>query len=504
MLFVSENIFEFNSGTEFSQAMHVKLFNKHGINSKYVTKNHNILLHRAIRTVGLKDDEVLNMYDFFQGVDTLAYDPDKMLSLRVAPEIVKKDYHIEGVDANHSLIKHNGQLVGRIDVHPATVGMIGSITWYDQFGNNSVVETYDIRGFKSTISYFHPNGTIGTVLYLNKEGKPVLEVTHMNIGGNLFPTMFKLLGYKGKDRRFNSEDELFTFFLDEYLQNNPSEVVVERPNLYQAVANSQNAVKKFAYIHDSVFADPNNSLNINGIKSVYAPIFGDLANKFHGVIVAAQEQKNALSALFPNINIKVAADTILFPDENSDIAPKEFESQTHKILVLGRVAPEHRPSEVIKTFAEVKKEIPDAKLTFQGYFSAEEKRDQLEKRIESLGLEDSVEFSDYKTNDQLKEIIQDHQVLLSTSSSEGFGMQIVNAFEYGIPVVAYDVAFQVAQLVKEGGELVSNNDFRSAAKAIVKLLTDKDSFVKAHQNALENAKTFNSDNVFAQWQLAVQ
>ncbi len=68
--FVSENVFTFNSGTEHAQAKRVQLFTEQGQSAQYVTRNYNRFLARDAEAIGLHAEQVLNMYDFFQGVPT--------------------------------------------------------------------------------------------------------------------------------------------------------------------------------------------------------------------------------------------------------------------------------------------------------------------------------------------------------------------------------------------------------------------------------------------------
>jgi poly(glycerol-phosphate) alpha-glucosyltransferase len=498
MLFVSENIYELNSGTEFSQAKHVQLHRGYGIDAKYVTRDYNPLLHRAAATIGLAENEsIVNMYDFFQGTMTIPYQPEKMMGLRLIPEIVKRDYHIEGINPNYSLIKYHGQVVGRADVIPATVGVIGDLTWYDSYGNLAVQERYDIRGFKSAVSYYHPNGEIGTTLYLNLAGRPVLEVTHMMVGGAVRPSMFKLIQYQGSDRRFNTEDDLFTFFLVEYLKQGPQDIVVERPTLLTAVANVTNAGRKFAYIHDSYLKTPQKQRSL--IQPVYQPLFGELVNYFDGVLVATMAQKEAIQTRFPNITVQVVADTFVAP-ESKQIVPMA-ERQPHSILVLGRVAPERRPNEVIKILAEVHKSIPDVQVTFQGYLSGDEKWNKLDQQIKSAGLEGQVHFNEYKTGKAFEMTLDQHQVLLSVAKSEGFGMHLVEAMTHGLPVAAYRTPYEVEETIGQGGVVARDGDYRTLAHQITHLLQNDHQLQELSQAAYENSQRFSREWAWQQWQI---
>lgn len=127
--FISENVFTFNSGTEHSQVKRVKLFNAQGQPALYVTRNYNRFLARDAASIGLNQDEVLNMYDYFQGTTAVER---KEQPLRLLDQIPLDEYHIEGHGPNYSTINHAGRELARINVMPATVGLVNDILYYDR------------------------------------------------------------------------------------------------------------------------------------------------------------------------------------------------------------------------------------------------------------------------------------------------------------------------------------------------------------------------------------
>ncbi|WP_054664924.1 hypothetical protein [Lacticaseibacillus camelliae] len=149
------------------------------------------------------------MYDYFQGTTKT---PRREQKLRALSQIPLAAYKIDGHGPNYSTLAENGRVLARIDVMPGTVGLVGTITYRDRFGNLTARENYDWRGFKSSVDYFHPDGQLARTTYLDQAGLPVLEEVFMNRNGQVAPTMWKLLAFHGHNYRFTTEDELFTFF----------------------------------------------------------------------------------------------------------------------------------------------------------------------------------------------------------------------------------------------------------------------------------------------------
>ena len=65
--FVNEYILQKNSSVEHTAMKRVKLFNHYKQPAKIITKIYDRLLHQTIGQFGISDDEVLNMFDYFQG-----------------------------------------------------------------------------------------------------------------------------------------------------------------------------------------------------------------------------------------------------------------------------------------------------------------------------------------------------------------------------------------------------------------------------------------------------
>lgn len=63
---VGENVFTFNSGIEFSQFERLKVFNDSNEDTVILLRNYNRMLNDELKKHGLKQKDVINMYDFFR------------------------------------------------------------------------------------------------------------------------------------------------------------------------------------------------------------------------------------------------------------------------------------------------------------------------------------------------------------------------------------------------------------------------------------------------------
>ena len=501
--FVNENIFTFNSGTEFSAMNRQKLFNKHGKNSKIVTRNYNQGLHQEIAKYGLKDSDIINMYDYFQGTTHVPHHHEK---LRYSNLVDKRYDKIIGVNSNYSLLKRGQRTVAKVNIFPLTVGEVGIVSYFDNFGNVTSRDIWDGRGFKSKTQYMHPNGTIGDEIVYNYQGVPVIEITHMYINHKtkqVGPSMFKLLNYKGHNWRFNTEDDMFVFFLDELLKQTPAILINDRPTLTGVVARVHNADAKYQLLHNEQTTDASMAGSAKGkLFPVLEPLFHRYLRAYDGLIVPTEQQKHDLNRLFPEVQVYAISDSAIDSDNLVSDAKRLKPRQHNNVLYIGRIAHDKHIDQLIQIAAFAKNQVPDLKLEIVGYFESPQYQKFLRAFVKKLGMQKSVKFINYAIGKRKDQLMKGAKAMVQTSFGEGLSMSLVNGLEYGIPEIAYDVNYGPNDIIENGknGYLIPKGNVREAANHLDDILTSQKTFNKLSQGALDKAKEFNDAAIIKQWQ----
>ncbi|CAI2563431.1 Poly(ribitol-phosphate)alpha-N-acetylglucosaminyltransferase [Apilactobacillus kunkeei] len=492
-LFVNENIFTFNSGTEFSAMNRIKLFKQNNVDAKIVTRNFNPTLHQEIKKYGIDDSDIINMYDYFQG----EMGPKKHHEyLRYSDLVDKHEYKINGIDNNKSYIEKLGERVAKVSIFPLTVGEIGNVDYYDNFGNISSRDVFDYRGFKSKTIYMHPDGNIGHELVLNRSGNPVIEITHMNIGEQLMPTMFKLLNYKEKTLRFNTEEELYTFFLNE-ISDKDTVIINDRPSLTVAVGEVNATKHKYQIMHNEHTEDPTQAGNPKAkLYDNLNPLFDHYQKTYEGVITPTEAQKNDLQKRYPKMKFFSVLDSAILEmhKPSSDVT-------NHEITYMGRVFRDKNVAELISIIPAIKQTIPDVHLTMMGYFESAEFKNELEEIIKQLNIADNVSMVDYKTGKDRENILEKTRILVQSSKGEGLSMSLIEGLSYGIPEVAYDINYGPNEIIDNGknGYLIPSGDLGKFASQVIDILGNDDKHKQQSEYALKKADKFSADNVMEQW-----
>lgn len=161
-----------------------------------------------------------------------------------------------------------------------------------------------------------------------------------------------------------------------------------------------------------------------------------------------------------------------FDEEGDPVTRNVFSNGKMTILYVGRLIPNKKFEDIIKTFYFYKKYFnPDSQLILVGdYRGLERYYASLQDLIYKLGLSD-VYFSGHVEFSELVSFYRLADVYLSFSEHEGFGVPLLEAFYMRVPVVAY-AAGAVEETMNKGGVLLFKKDFFKTAVLLDKIIKD--------------------------------
>lgn len=133
------------------------------------------------------------------------------------------------------------------------------------------------------------------------------------------------------------------------------------------------------------------------------------------------------------------------------------------VLFVGRVAPHKRHENLIRVFCHLKRTVrPDSRLLLVGLARGMEAYvESLHGQVERLGLSDVI-FVGHVSTAELVAYYRCASVYLSMSEHEGFGVPLLEAMHFGLPVVAYKSAAVPETLGGAGLLLTQRNDAATA------------------------------------------
>lgn len=168
-----------------------------------------------------------------------------------------------------------------------------------------------------------------------------------------------------------------------------------------------------------------------------------------------------------------------------------------KIVSIGRISPEKNHKMLIEAFSSVTNKYPNAKLEIYGTKYLE---DEINETIKKYNLENIVSLKGHTNN--IADVLSTADIFVLSSLYEGMPNSLMEAMAAGVPCISTDCPCGGPKMLitnYENGLLVKVNDANEMAKAIMKLLDNKEYKEELGINAKKRAAMFKTDLVFNEW-----
>ena len=147
-------------------------------------------------------------------------------------------------------------------------------------------------------------------------------------------------------------------------------------------------------------------------------------------------------------------------------------------------------SSLIQAAKVIQETIPEFKLLLVG-------PDHLDGALQKEACElpdGSVVFTGWRSD--ICQLLRSSDIALASSTSEGLGLNIIEAMACGLPVVAYDNRGH-REIISDqvNGRLIPLNNYMELSKAVIELRNSPQKVKQFVQNAEESIQRFSSDNV---------
>lgn len=166
--------------------------------------------------------------------------------------------------------------------------------------------------------------------------------------------------------------------------------------------------------------------------------------------------------------------------ERTRPARLEFlEDGTINILFVGRIFPNKRHQDIIKTYSLFRKFVPRSRLILVGDFHPQLRAysGELLNLARELGVADSVYFPGMVSSDDVRAYFSRAHVFLSMSEHEGFFVPLIESMHFRLPILAFDCTV-IPETLGESGVLFREKDLPRVA-AMMAELTENESLRRA-------------------------
>ncbi len=190
------------------------------------------------------------------------------------------------------------------------------------------------------------------------------------------------------------------------------------------------------------------------------------------VVCVSQGMLQGLKRRLPKKQIDVVYNPVRFNpiSKNKESARDELgiNPASSVLIAVGRISKQKNYSMLLRSLVLLKSN--DVELYIIGGVSEVDEKSFLEKMVVDLDLSDRVHFIDY-TN-EIQKYYEAADLLVMSSAWEGFGNVLVEALNFGLPIVSTRCNYGPAEILGNGryGVLVDVDDVSSMAQAIERLL----------------------------------
>jgi 1,2-diacylglycerol 3-alpha-glucosyltransferase len=171
----------------------------------------------------------------------------------------------------------------------------------------------------------------------------------------------------------------------------------------------------------------------------------------------------------------------------------ELSNEDIVLLYVGRISFEKNIDKIIKSLALLKdKNIDKVKLVLVGEGTA---LNQLKSIVKSVGLEQNVKFVGAVDSETVKSYYQISDLFTFASTSETFGMVIIEALASGVPVLAVRAPGAIDILSDGFDGMLVEDDVSEFSARLELLIKNKDLRKRLAKGAFYTAQRYSIDNI---------
>ena len=253
-------------------------------------------------------------------------------------------------------------------------------------------------------------------------------------------------------------------------------------NFKKCIVNCHDLI---SWVYYRKYLSPFWRLNINGLKR---------ADRI--ITVSNFSKSEIIKHLgYPEDKIEVIPDAVdhsrYYPKRDKEILKRHNIPENEKvILYVGSEQPRQNVPFLIRGFAKLKEVLPGVKLLKIGNPQWPGARENLEKLIRDLNLQNDVMFLGYLPEDELLKFYNAADLFVYPCLYAGFGIPPLEAMACGTPVITSNLT-SLPEVEENAGIMVDPYDINGLTKAMSEALTNENLRENMIKKGLERAKIFS-------------
>lgn len=480
-----------SSGVEYAQIYRARMFRNIGVDAKFVftdmfpSEN----MEHMTKNIGFLDSEVIWLYTFFTDFKT-------------APvTYTLSDLEKTFTDSNYTKTRE-GKICryvfgGRNNFYTAYM-----VNDHDDFVHR--VELVS-NGFLIRKDYF-TYGRVYSEYYAPLDNKAHLyHRRFFNENGSVAYEEIiddNRVMYKFKDKILCSKEEFVGYMVSKLNLTSDDVVLIDRStDIGQSILMNCKPARVGTVVHADHFSEKDTNDDYILWNNFYEYEF-NMHKHIDFYICSTQAQSDLMVQQFEKY---YGVTPCVYTIPVGSLPELKYPSSTRKpysLITASRLASEKHVDWICKAVIQARSEVPEVSLDIYGVGG---EREKLETIIRDNNASDYIHLMGQH---DLSEVYQNYEAYIAGSTSEGFGLTLMEAVGGGLPIIGFDVRYGNHTFIRDGenGYLLDlpeedKDKIEALRKGIVDLF--KQDLEKCHSVSYEVAKDFLTCNVQEKWREAV-
>lgn len=485
-----------SSGVEYAQAYRSQVFNQLEVDAKFIFSD--LILANNIsdltRNLGFHDDQIIWLYNYFTDVK-IGPSTYTLRDFEQAQGLNRRKYRKNLDEKNRIWIYVLPEEDLRIEARLNGQDTIDQVSF---MANSKMLK----REFYSSVKF-------ATEYYDGQNPAKVLYRSFYNQDGSLAFNQYvagKQETFEFADHRvFYSKNELYTEMIKDLHLTSKDILIMDREDHDESLLNGQiqfeyaNGAKILVVIHAEHYDQHYTKDNILW-NNFYEYQF-DHADQVAAFITSTKDQEVILKQQLQTYTKFDPAVVTIPVGSLAKLHQPEKPRKQFSLITASRLADEKHIDWLVQAVALAKKQVPG--LTFD-IFGSGGNHDRLVKQIAQLKAEDYIHLMGQH---DLTEVYQQYETYIAASTSEGFGLSLMEAIGSGLAMIGFNVPYGNTTFIKdqENGYLLDYDEewtqsekVKQLADAIVNLY-QTDQVAKFSEKSYALAKNYLHDKIERSW-----
>ncbi|MCK1239321.1 accessory Sec system glycosyltransferase GtfA [Streptococcus uberis] len=478
-----------SSGVEYAQMYRAKLLRMIGEKGIFVFTD--LILNENVqhltKNIGFEDDEVIWLYHYFTDIKlaptsyTLR-DVKKSLPYQIEKEEISGKIRRYFYDNNKQFVTCYLTDESKDFVDRAEFVVNGCLIRKDYYNYT-----------RYCTEYFTPKDNKAHLYqrrYFNEDGSTAFD--EIVDGDNQI--------YRFPDQIFLSRRELLTYFIKSLNFGEDDIVILDRSSeIGQAALEERGKAKIGSVVHAEHYSKNSTDDDFILWNNYYEYEFSH-ADQIDFFICSTDAQTQTLQEQFAKYQ-GVSPRVLTIPVGSLDHLYRPEQRKAFFLMTASRLASEKHIDWLVLAVVEAKKVLPELQFDIYGKGGEEAKLTEL---IKTHNAQDYIRLMGHA---DLTTVYQDYDAYLAGSTSEGFGLTLMEAVGSGLPIIGFDVPYGNITFVdhEKNGILITKAEsdqvdhiVRQFADAIVSMYQDFD--IKEWQDhSYQIAEKFLSQEIANDW-----